>query len=178
MDFLFAHVAQRLILHSQKKALTTHQKVNHEGRRDFVCPHETCKRAFGYKHLLQRHLAKLHAAVPEADAQSSDHGEESAAAEHSDAPPFNIDDITGKTYKTRATAHLALAHKLQCPHPDLHNLTSDEVDGASGSKRCEFVFSRAYDLRRHLRSEHGVDLDKDIVSMWMERTKSRMATSA
>ena len=36
--------------------------MTHLGRRDFACP--ACGRAFGYKHLLQRHAAKAHPASP------------------------------------------------------------------------------------------------------------------
>ena len=37
---------------------------------------------------------------------------------------------------------------------------------------CEYVFGRAYDLRRHLRAVHGVSLDKDVVDAWARKERT------
>ncbi len=150
----------------QKKALTTHQKVNHEGRRDFVCPHETCGRAFGYKHLLQRHVTKLHA--PQSGSESSSEDDRDSYHE----PQLAIDSITGKSYNDLAIRQVSASRKIRCPHPDMHELLP-EWASRQGSKKCEYVFSRAYDLRRHLKSEHGVDIDKDVVGNWVQGAKAQ-----
>ncbi|KAI0094720.1 hypothetical protein BDY19DRAFT_872574, partial [Irpex rosettiformis] len=151
-----------------KKALTLHQKVNHEGRRDFVCPHETCGRAFGYKHLLQRHLAKLHALHSHSEVATS---EDSEASSTDHAPYLDIDRITGKSYNVRAAQQLATSHKLRCPHPDLHELSLESFCGSS-SRPCEYVFSRAYDLRRHLMSEHAIKVEKHLVGNWVQHQRA------
>ena len=145
----------------------THNKVFHLGLREFVCPHEECGRAFGYKHLLQRHLAKLHEnnAQPPSNEPAAEQQDD---AETSDA--FNIDDITGVTYDTRAKEKIQSSRSLQCPHPNLHDLLdSADLSSTLGlGKRCEYVFTRAYDLRRHLRAIHGVDTDKNRVEDWVQ----------
>ncbi|KAI0374296.1 hypothetical protein BV20DRAFT_961419 [Pilatotrama ljubarskyi] len=185
-----------------KKALTTHHNIAHLGRRDFVCPHEHCKRAFGYKHLLQRHFAKLHA--PENGTQAADESSHSSdsdsgvegdsdhpsEAAHETSGAMDIDLITGSTYAAHAKESIKQATKLQCPYPHLPPLLSPE--GAdkgvtssaavySSSKRkvdCQYVFSRAYDLRRHLQAEHGVEVEREKVDEWVRLQKeARSATT-
>ena len=50
----------------------------------------------------------------------------------------------------------------RCPHPHLGDLVaisgeweSERADGVSKTKVCDYVFSRAYHFRGHLRSEHA-----------------------
>ncbi|KAI0639277.1 hypothetical protein C8Q77DRAFT_1080385 [Trametes polyzona] len=181
-----------------KKALTTHHNIAHLGRRDFVCPHEHCKRAFGYKHLLQRHLAKVHAPQSESEtAEESGNGSGAGSGSGSESEQDNpsasaqdvdgtmdIDLITGSAYATRAKESLKQATKLQCPFPHLPPIlsTEDTVEGGSGpaqaassSKRiadCQYVFSRAYDLRRHLQAEHGLNVVREKVDEWVRLRKA------
>lgn len=149
---------------AQKKALTAHHNVIHLGQRNHVCPHLHCNSAFGYKHLLERHLAKLHSST-------SVHAETSSEDE---APATDVDDtldiqaITGKAYAAR----LQNAMSIRCPYPHVDALVAAaatlDVSGPSSSKTCEHVLTRAYDLRRHLRSEHGVDTEKEKVGAWVK----------
>ncbi|KAI0670027.1 hypothetical protein C8Q78DRAFT_160837 [Trametes maxima] len=175
-----------------KKALSTHHNIAHLGRRDFICPHATCKRAFGYKHLLQRHLDRLHApaessseSAPESDSgsnedpRSDDENDHTTDAADDSGNTMDIDLITGITYATRAKESIRRAAKLQCPFPHLPALLSPEHgegEGAvssvtaSGSKRkndCQYVFSRAYDLHRHLRAEHELAVGREKVDEWV-----------
>ena len=163
----------------QKKALATHHAIAHEGRRDFVCPHAHCARAFGYKHLLQRHLAKLHAPPAPADALTdAESGQADCAGTDADAGADTdvdggIDVLTGKAYAARAEH----ARKLRCPHPHLPPLLASGMRaGAEGgvvgpsakrARECQYAFSRAYDLRRHLRAEHGVEVEREKVDQWV-----------
>lgn len=148
-----------------------------------MCPHESCRRTFGYKHLLQRHLAKLHASGSDGsdEQDQSDDGidVEQSAAESSLAG-FDIDDITGKNYSVRSRQLATRTTVLRCPHPDLHGLeeSSEPASSMGSSKACEYVFSRAYDFRRHLRSEHGLDVEKDRVDDWVKAAKRAKATSS
>ncbi|CDO72362.1 hypothetical protein BN946_scf184977.g59 [Trametes cinnabarina] len=182
-----------------KKALNTHHNIAHLGRRDFVCPHDHCRRAFGYKHLLQRHLAKLHA--PDQSFSSGDEGNDASKPDSSgevDAHSHNIhepthaigiDLITGSTYAARAKASLQQATKLQCPFPHLppsflptsteQETTTSTLTGSSSKRKndCQYVFSRAYDLRRHLQAEHGIHVERAMVDEWVSSEKSRTANS-
>ncbi|KAF7298019.1 Glucoamylase [Mycena chlorophos] len=91
------------------------------------------------------------------------------------APQLDIATITGDAYAQNARQKLAAAVALRCPFPDLHGFGEIppelECAGATSSRPCEYVFSRAYDLRRHLQSTHGVILEKDVVQNWVRRAK-------
>lgn len=100
---------------------------------------------------------------------------------------MEIDFITGSAYAARAQESLKQATKLQCPFPHLPSLLSSkeatEEDGrsvpvASSSKRqttCQYVFSRAYDLRRHLRAEHDISSEREKVDEWVRLQKASAA---
>jgi hypothetical protein len=64
---------------------------------------------------------------------------------------------------------------LRCPHPAMEGLSStisaESLELWSDTASCEYVFGRAYDLRRHLRAVHGVDLDKEIVDSWARKIR-------
>lgn len=97
---------------------------------------------------------------------------------------MEIDFITGSAYAARAQESLKQATKLQCPFPHLPPLLSPKdlsenaarpTPTASSSKRqnvCQYVFSRAYDLRRHLRAEHGVSTEREKVDEWVRLQKA------
>ncbi|EJD52794.1 hypothetical protein AURDEDRAFT_181317 [Auricularia subglabra TFB-10046 SS5] len=147
-----------------KKALDNHTKVNHLNRRDFVCAVPSCGRAFGYKHLLQRHVSKVHRASSD-DAFSSD------ADIEPDADPISaIDFITGKHYVQRTEHRRQQGQVLvPCPYP------SHFCRGEANETACRFVFSRAYDLRRHLKAEHREEWEKDEVDAWVRRRKKELS---
>lgn len=148
----------------QKNTLTTHHNVIHLGQRNHVCPHVHCNSAFGYKHLLERHLSKLHSSISVHVEAASE--EEASATDADD--PMDIEAITGKAYATRSQN----AMSIRCPYPDIDPLVASSAtldgSGPSSSKTCEHVLTRAYDLRRHLRSEHGVDSEKEKVDAWVK----------
>ncbi|KAJ7209665.1 hypothetical protein GGX14DRAFT_452499 [Mycena pura] len=148
-----------------KKALTTHIKITHLGRRDFTCPRTTCGQTFGYKHLLQRHLAKHDASSEHSDEDGRPHAK--PATVHID-----IDAITGSTYSQTAQRKVTAVKALRCPYPNLDGLAIlPNGEGASHAATCDYVFSRAYDLRRHLQAAHAVVVDKDGADRWVQRLK-------
>ncbi|KAF8160859.1 hypothetical protein B0H34DRAFT_765950 [Crassisporium funariophilum] len=163
-----------------KKALATHTNVTHLGMRDFICQHIDCGRTFGYKHLLQRHLAKYHA--PElSGSESSDDSSSSEEAHDSRIPVSSIDAITGQAYAERADNILKSAKGLCCPFPHLQALQGEQPPDDSinspntgATQTCTYVFSRAYDLRRHLASFHDVVVRKISVDEWVSRQKRIM----
>ncbi|KAI0932343.1 hypothetical protein AcW2_001001 [Taiwanofungus camphoratus] len=159
-----------------KKALTTHHNVFHLGRRDFVCSYSGCQRAFGYKHLLQRHMAKVHSAHSSSSSESETCDSSDEAGETA-AVPMGIDFITGNAYATRARMKSDNPKILRCPYPDLPAVLSGmSVSSASCSDvACLYVFSRAYDLRRHLQSEHGVEVEREAADRWVNSTRLEKA---
>ena len=173
----------------QKKALTTHHAITHLGRRDFICSVEGCGRAFGYKHILQRHQARRHnkGCVRAEDCEDCEHhadaeGESSETErpqqkkqkiQRAESPnTLTINEITGVAYEERVARTKA---PLRCPHPAMEGLPStpsaESLDMWGDAAPCEYVFGRAYDLRRHLRAVHGVVLDKEVVDGWARRMR-------
>lgn len=159
--------------------------VNHLGQRNFVCEREGCGKAFGYKHLLQRHCAKLHG-IHSDDARSDKEG---AMDKESNVEPSPVRDesfievLTGRAYKRRKLEPDSMAsHKevrsrkskkgkrvLRCPWPQFGDVM--DVVGESNHKQhtaCDAIFNRAYDLRRHLKADHGLEVTKEEVAAWVE----------
>jgi general transcription factor IIIA len=160
--------------------------VTHLGRRDFVCREPSCARAFGYKHLLRRHAAKAHAArdggVPE-DSTTEDEdsdGDDSASDAEDALPtpkPSTIDMLTGKTYATRGQS----SKSLRCPYPqlDFRGLpTQSQAEGEAGRSQCDFIFTRAYDLRRHMAAVHRIAVNKDSADEWTARARSHSSRTS
>jgi general transcription factor IIIA len=138
---------------------------------------EGCGRAFGYKHILQRHQARTHVndrAEGEGDDEGAQHADADGESSEIERPQqkkrktlhelfpgsSTIDEITGVAYAERASGKRA---QLKCPYPEMEGLLSAMPDDGGP---CEYVFGRAYDLRRHLRAVHSVELDKDVLDRW------------
>jgi len=151
-----------------KKALTTHHAITHLGQRDFVCVIEGCGRAFGYKHILQRHQARRHGNDPAETTEDDEPSEverPQSKKQRAQSPDTSIiNEITGVAYEERAArTHAPLA----CPYPVMAGLPSPKGTQLWGDGvPCEYVFGRAYDLRRHLRAVHNVVLEKEVVDSW------------
>lgn len=58
-----------------------------------------------------------------------------------------------------------------------HTLRSPELEQPVALEKgvCDFVFTRAYDLRRHLRAFHHVDVEKEIIEKWMKGQREQTA---
>ncbi|KAF9460752.1 hypothetical protein BDZ94DRAFT_1222680 [Collybia nuda] len=173
-----------------KRALATHTKVTHLGRRDYACSYGNCQRVFGYKHLLRRHLAKAHDRHASENRSLSDGDNSDNPSNSVNTEPFDkvelpahlkIDVITGSAYAKRTLANIASLKALQCPYPHLQGLgiitqqnepNIGEHIPRETERNCEYAFSRAYDLRRHLQTTHGLFIDKESVNDWVQDQKS------
>ncbi|KZT38466.1 hypothetical protein SISSUDRAFT_986194 [Sistotremastrum suecicum HHB10207 ss-3] len=140
------------------KALKTHVHTSHLHRRDFVCPAADCGLAFGYKHVLQRHISRCHA---EATTETDEHEGEVVEESERRQPAFTISSLTGKSYSLAARS-------LPCPWPRAFSATPPEHGSADASHTCPFAFTRSYDLRRHLKAQHGVEKSKAEVERWVK----------
>jgi len=80
-----------------------------------------------------------------------------------------IEVITGKSYLAR---NAKIRRALRCPHPNFPSAfvpsRDAELPASDPVLPCEHVFGRAYDLRRHLLSEHGLVVERGIVDAWAE----------
>ncbi|KAF4621040.1 hypothetical protein D9613_000365 [Agrocybe pediades] len=154
-----------------KNALNTHTNVTHLGKRDFVCPHAACGSSFGYKHLLQRHLVRCHGVETSGPETSQDD-----LSEGEDEATFDIDAMTGNAYAKRADTRLKEAKALRCPFPQVQDLV--DVDALlppnATHASCDYVFNRAYDLRRHLNATHDLVCSKEVVDTWVRREKRKI----
>lgn len=100
---------------------------------------------------------------------------------------FDIEKLTGNAYAKKAEASVKAAKAISCPFPDLAGLLPDgEVDAtstqppttsSSSTLPCGYVFSRGYDLRRHLQSAHFVAAQKETVDVWVRKRKQLLKTS-
>jgi hypothetical protein len=170
----------------QKKALVNHINITHLGRRDHVCPNENCTQAYGYKHLLQRHLAKAHIpAIPDSgiSIDSSSEGDESMGTMPPSKPnvtsklsgSLDIDTLTGQSYAKRTRASVADSKALCCPYPNVDILINASTN-EPGMPSCQYAFSRAYDLRRHLKATHNIESTKESVDEWVKDRKKGLYT--
>ncbi|KAG1740797.1 uncharacterized protein EDB91DRAFT_339426 [Suillus paluster] len=158
------------------RALTTHNNVIHLGHRNHVCPHQYCSSAFGYKHLLERHLAKIHSTMSDQSVAETSESEGDMTTDtdgpDNDLPDsaahLSIDRITGQAYSLRS--RMPTSKTVRCPYPDIEGLLllSPDPPLSSSSVRCEHILTRAYDLRRHLKAEHGLVGDKSKVDSWVK----------
>lgn len=180
-----------MLISVQKRALATHTNVTHLGQRNFACPHDDCRKKFGYKHLLQRHLAKVHdSAASESSDEDVSSGKDDRLIENTHTRKIegqiDIDAITGNAYIQKAKLDVSNAKALRCPYPSLEDLAykTPVTLNSHGSNppqalivasgiACDYVFTRAYDLRRHLRSTHDIDAEKDYLDDWVKKQKQK-----
>lgn len=145
----------------QKKALTTHYNVSHLHKRDFECTQEGCGKSYGYKHLLQRHVTQAHRSTESSDCSGNPEDDSPKGVR------MDIDGITGRSYLER---NAKIRRALRCPYPHLPSTFMPSRDSGlpvlDSVVPCEHVFGRAYDLRRHLLSEHGLAVEKGAVDGW------------
>jgi general transcription factor IIIA len=155
---------------------------------------EGCGRAFGYKHILQRHQARTHVndrAESEGDEEGAQHADADGESSEVERPQqkkrktrqelfpgsSTIDEITGVAYAERASGKRA---QLKCPYPAMEGLSSaipvESTNLWDDGGPCEYVFGRAYDLRRHLCAVHSVTLDKDVLDQWARTHRHRRMT--
>ena len=87
---------------------------------------------------------------------------------------MDIDGITGRSYLERNSK---IKRPLRCPYPNLPpGFVADrdaELAVLCSPPLCEHIFGRAYDLRRHLTSEHGLAVEKGVVDAWAEAQRGR-----
>ena len=97
--------------------MTAHNHITHLERRDHVCPLEDCNSVFGYNHLLQRHVAKVHSTHP----RESDSAESTDVESNDEVTPEGnvkavqrmvTDTITGMPYATHANERLSTSKAL------------------------------------------------------------------
>lgn len=118
-------------------------------------------------------MTKLHSKDGEDEAPQGITDDEETADENDEsengALSSAIDDLTGQAYNLRLRST-----KVECPYPNLGAMVSPGAASASSSthqKACTFVFTRAYDLRRHLEAEHHVNVGKEQVELWVKNRK-------
>ncbi|OWZ52983.1 transcription factor iiia [Cryptococcus neoformans 125.91] len=163
-------------------ALETHVKVVHQNIREHVCPREGCGKAYAYKANLNQHLAKHNLyAGPSKSASTSESGMLTGMVKEMrrficpawalGVFPENGDMIVAPRRPELLTedgnGNEQLQSIVRCRAPASESTTiantsailrgskSEDLAG----KRCILRFWRVYDVRRHLKSEHHVELD-------------------
>ncbi|CEL56273.1 Transcription factor IIIA OS=Schizosaccharomyces pombe (strain 972 / ATCC 24843) GN=sfc2 PE=2 SV=1 [Rhizoctonia solani AG-1 IB] len=159
-----------------KRAQQDHVRVSHEGQRKFECPSDGCNKTFGYKHVMQRHLERHHRLQDNDPVLIKPASPDQKGATNASRI---ISLITGQDYdELPPSSNANAAHRprvINCPWPNAfettkppHSTTSPTIDTLA---KCAFKFSRAYDLRRHLRSAHALEVDTEEVNAWVSKYK-------
>jgi hypothetical protein len=80
---------------------------------------------------------------------------------------LSIDRITGHAYSLRTC--MPTSKTIRCPYPNVEDLLllPPETPLSGSSAQCDYILTRAYDLRRHLKAEHGLVGDKSKVDSWV-----------
>lgn len=134
---------------------------------------------FGYKHVMQRHLERHHRPQPNGVTSTSTTAPIPDQTSTSEVGNI-ISLLTGQDYyESQNPSKANAAHRsrvIACPWPDAFGATqfpggNSKNQSAEPSAKCAFTFSRAYDLRRHLRSAHKLEVDADEVSAWVSEHK-------
>ena len=139
--------------------LSMHHNISHLHKRDFVCTRRGCDRSYGYKYRLLQHVSQAHKPMKRSNCSEGDNGKN---------VQFDLDGITGKSY-LEGSAKIRRALLRPYPH-----FPPAFVPGQTGAVRSRFrdslriCFERAYDLRRHLLSGHGLAVEKGLVVEWVE----------
>ena len=68
---------------------------------------------------------------------------------------------------------LQIAKFVSCDTDDEENHTMDEDNEVGERKTCAFRFKRIYDLERHLKSAHGVYVELESLTRWVEKAEER-----
>ena len=114
--YLFIASLADLVIVVHKKTMTAHNPITHLVRRDHFCPLEDCNSVFGYNHLLQRHVAKVHST----HTRESDLAESTDVESNDEVTEGNVkavqrmvtDTITGMSYATHANERLSTSKAL------------------------------------------------------------------
>lgn len=122
---------------------------------------------------MQRHLARKHPRrqTPEAPGKLSPEEKE---VERSPDEPSLLDLLTGKHYNRPSTGTKKnIQRTIKCPWPGVAHSNADTLSPMEFTSPCEFIFSRAYDLRRHLLAEHGFEVEQGVLDALELRASGR-----
>lgn len=82
--------------------------------------------------------------------------------------------ITGNTYAKQAETKVKSVKALRCPFPFLQDIADviTPLDAStSNTAPCDYVFTRGYDARRHLKASHNAVVTKDAMDNWVRQRK-------
>lgn len=130
--------------------MTVHHQTAHLNLRPFICPHAGCDKTYGHKHLLQRHISARHRSGSSNTSTALQPTQPSAEI----IPADTVNLLTGMHHVETA---LLEKKPLLCP--------SESVDSFS---RCRHRFGRLYDLRRHIKKHHGLDVNEEEVRVMLK----------
>ncbi|WRT69978.1 uncharacterized protein IL334_006971 [Kwoniella shivajii] len=135
-----------------KFALEAHRKAVHLALRPHICPIEGCEKSYPHKVNLTRHLA-THSRPSTPSGRERDEGDvlvgKVKELRRFGCPAHSFDKFAG------LPATQVNMIDVQ-PHSDVED---HEDDFVPEEDRCLMRFWRVYDVRRHLTSDHDIELD-------------------
>jgi hypothetical protein len=119
---------------------------------------------------MQRHLERHHRPPPIGAPSTYTNPDLNQAQSPKDAGIIGL--LTGQDYhETVDPSKNGVVHQprgIACPWPNAFGPKNvSETHRTESSANCAFMFRRAYDLRRHLRSAHGLEVDANEVGAWV-----------
>jgi general transcription factor IIIA len=120
---------------------------------------------------MQRHLARKHPRRQMSEPPGEVPPGWEKEAEQSHDEPSLLDLFTGKHYNRPSTGTKKNVQRtIKCPWPGIAHSNADTLLPTEFTSACEFLFSRAYDLRRHLLAEHGFEVEQEVLDALELRT--------
>lgn len=126
----------------QAYALKTHHRVAHLKIRSFACTFEGCGKTYAHMSNLNQHIAAHNRAEEAPLVQAT-----AAAVAVTPVP------VTQENDTALLTGNVMAIKRYGCPAPQV---IQHELEGHA---RCNLRFWRVYDVRRHLKADHGLDLE-------------------
>ncbi|KAI9633856.1 uncharacterized protein MKK02DRAFT_38522 [Dioszegia hungarica] len=125
-------------------------KVDEAIEKEFGCEEEDCDRILASKSSLKKHRQSVHA-------QASRSVPQQFSTSATKPASGNVDILTGPV----SAKSLGDTRRYGCPINRLPDAASDI--GVPTRLHCYSRFWRVYDVRRHLKAEHGLELDDEEV---------------
>ncbi|WWC91960.1 uncharacterized protein L201_006913 [Kwoniella dendrophila CBS 6074] len=146
-----------------KFALESHRKAVHLALRPHICPIEGCDKAFPHKSNLTRHIA-THSRSSTPSADKEDGKASGLAGKVKELRRFGCPAHAFAEFAGLSSSNTQ-SQPVEFGGATVQNETQVVVDveyipsAEELADRCPMRFWRVYDIRRHLKAEHSIDLE-------------------
>ncbi|KAK4705876.1 hypothetical protein P7C70_g338, partial [Phenoliferia sp. Uapishka_3] len=147
--------------------------VEEDRNTPFACHAGKCKRRFKSPYsakarALTDHTSLKHSVNTTTATNATESPKTDPSPSAAPAVPV-LDLLTGANYNT--------TRKFACPYPailsisqplELEDISDEDAEEGEEGAECAYAFGRIYDLERHLRSWHRIEVHREELREWME----------